>query len=65
MSPGTEAITGSLPEERQGVASALNDTVREFGGALGVALMGSLLSSGYSGHIGNVTAGLSPEAAAA
>ena len=48
MSPGTEAITGSLPEERQGVASALNDTVREFGGALGVALMGSLLSSGYS-----------------
>ncbi len=65
MSPGTEAITSSLPEERQGVASALNDTVREFGGALGVALMGSLLSSGYSAHIGNVTAGLAPDAAAA
>jgi EmrB/QacA subfamily drug resistance transporter len=65
MSPGTEAITGSLPEERQGVASALNDTVREFGGALGVALMGSLLSSGYSANIGSVTAGLSPDAAAA
>ena len=63
MSPGTEAITSSLPEERQGVASALNDTVREFGGALGVALMGSLLSSGYSANIGSVTAGLSPEAA--
>ncbi|MEO5901907.1 MAG: MFS transporter [Ilumatobacteraceae bacterium] len=65
MSPGTEAITGSLPEERQGVASALNDTVREFGGALGVALIGSLLSSGYSDRIGNVTVGLPAEAAGA
>jgi Na+/melibiose symporter-like transporter len=58
MSPGTEAITGSLPEERQGVASALNDTVREFGGALGVALIGSLLSAGYNARIGTVTADL-------
>ena len=64
MSPGTEAITSSLPEERQGVASALNDTVREFGGALGVALMGSLLSAGYSAHIGAVTAGLPADLAA-
>ena len=64
MSPGTEAITSSLPEERQGVASALNDTVREFGGALGVALIGSVLSSGYNAHIGGVTAGL-PEGLAA
>ncbi|MFJ9543688.1 MFS transporter [Streptomyces sp. NPDC101225] len=47
MTPSTEAITGSLPRERQGVASALNDVTREFGTALGVALLGSLLSAGY------------------
>ena len=39
MSPATTAITDSLPAEKQGVASALNDTVREFGSALGVALI--------------------------
>lgn len=47
MTPSTEAITGSLPRERQGVASALNDVTREFGTALGVALLGALLSAGY------------------
>lgn len=46
MTPSTEAITGSLPRERQGVASALNDVTREFGTALGVALLGALLSAG-------------------
>ncbi|MFI6658674.1 MFS transporter [Streptomyces sp. NPDC050523] len=51
MTPSTEAITGSLPIERQGVASALNDVTREFGTALGVALLGSLLSAGYRGAI--------------
>jgi EmrB/QacA subfamily drug resistance transporter len=64
MSPGTTAITASLPQEHQGVASALNDTVREFGGALGVALMGSLLSAGYSSHIGAATTALPADAAA-
>ncbi|MFJ9363400.1 hypothetical protein ACIRRA_03135 [Nocardia sp. NPDC101769] len=47
MTPATEAITGSLPREQQGVASALNDVTREFGTALGVALLGALLSAGY------------------
>ncbi|MFI5764946.1 MFS transporter [Streptomyces sp. NPDC051563] len=47
MTPSTEAITGSLPREHQGVASALNDVTREFGTALGVALLGALLSAGY------------------
>lgn len=47
MPPSTEAITGALPPERQGVASALNDVAREFGTALGVALLGALLSAGY------------------
>ena len=47
MSPSTEAITSSLPHHRQGVASALNDVTREFGTALGVALLGAILSAGY------------------
>ncbi|MEV0398790.1 MFS transporter [Actinoallomurus sp. NPDC050550] len=51
MTPSTEAITGSLPSEHQGVASALNDVTREFGTALGVALLGALLSSGYRNAI--------------
>lgn len=51
MTPSTEAITSSLPREQQGVASALNDVTREFGTALGVALLGALLSAGYRGAI--------------
>ncbi|WP_205719103.1 MFS transporter [Actinomadura geliboluensis] len=51
MTPSTEAITSALPRERQGVASALNDVTREFGSALGVALLGALLSSGYRNAI--------------
>ncbi|HTN99905.1 MAG TPA: MFS transporter [Microthrixaceae bacterium] len=47
MTPSTEAITSSLPADKQGVASALNDTTREIGGAVGVALLGSILSAGY------------------
>jgi hypothetical protein len=47
MTPSTEAITGSLPRSRQGVASALNDVTRELGSALGVALLGAVLTAGY------------------
>jgi hypothetical protein len=38
MTPATAAIGETLPPEKQGVASALNDTSRKIGGALGVAL---------------------------
>ncbi|MFC9794742.1 MFS transporter [Streptomyces sp. NPDC127584] len=51
MTPSTEALAGSLPRERQGVASALNDVTREFGTALGVALLGALASAGYRGSV--------------
>ena len=47
MTPSTEAITSSLPRERQGVASALNDIAREFGSGLGIALLGAVLTAGY------------------
>ncbi|MYS87488.1 MFS transporter [Embleya scabrispora] len=58
MTPATEAITGALPHEHQGVASALNDVTREFGTALGVALLGALLSSGYRKAIDSRLAGV-------
>ena len=45
MAPATESIMGSLPPEKAGVGSAVNDTTREVGGALGVAVLGSVLSS--------------------
>jgi MFS family permease len=55
MAPASEAIMNSLPPEQAGVGSAVNDTVREVGGALGVAVIGSLVSAGYrSGlHLGS------------
>lgn len=63
MTPATEAITATLPTEKQGVASALNDTSREVGGAVGVALLGSILSSGYRSAIESDLVGLPPELA--
>ena len=45
MAPATDAIMGSLPEAKMSVGSAINDTTRVAGGALGVAVLGSLLAS--------------------
>jgi EmrB/QacA subfamily drug resistance transporter len=42
--PATTAIVASLPAAKQGVASAVNDTAREVGGALGIAVLGSILA---------------------
>jgi EmrB/QacA subfamily drug resistance transporter len=47
MAPVTESIMGSLPPERAGVGSAVNDTTRQTGGALGVAVLGSVLLARY------------------
>lgn len=58
MTPSTEAITSTLPRERQGVASALNDVTREFGTAIGVALLGAILSAGYRNAIDSQLNGL-------
>lgn len=63
MTPATEAITETLPADKQGVASALNDTSRELGGAVGVALLGSILSSGYASAIEPALEGLPAELA--
>ncbi|MDA0168873.1 MFS transporter [Solirubrobacter taibaiensis] len=43
--PATESIMGSLPPARANIGSAVNDTTRELGGALGVAIVGSIMAS--------------------
>jgi hypothetical protein len=63
MSPSTTAITASLAEEKQGVASALNDTVREMRGAIGIALLGSVLNASYPSHVSAAADRLPPEPA--
>jgi len=63
MTPATEAITETLPPEKQGVASALNDTSRELGGAVGIALLGSVLAAGYKSAIDPALAGVPTELA--
>jgi EmrB/QacA subfamily drug resistance transporter len=48
MAPATDSIMSVVPAERAGVGSAVNDTTRELGGALGVAVIGSLASAHYA-----------------
>jgi MFS family permease len=47
----TEAIMSSLPREKAGVGSAVSNTIRQVGGALGVAVLGSVLSAVYRGQV--------------
>jgi EmrB/QacA subfamily drug resistance transporter len=65
MAPATDAIMGSLPKAKAGIGSAMNDVVREVGGTLGVAVLGSIVSTGYASGIGDATSGLPAEAGAA
>jgi len=58
--PATEAIVEALPPAKQGVASALNDVLREFGAAIGIAAIGSAFNSGYRLAVDDIT-GLPPE----
>ena len=51
MAPATESIMGSLAPSEAGVGSAVNDTTREIGGALGVAIIGSVASSLFAGRL--------------
>ncbi len=62
MAPATESIMSSLPLAHAGVGSAMNDTVRMVGGTLGVAILGSLLSSGYGADMETSAQALPPQA---
>ena len=62
--PATESIMGSLSPDKAGIGSAVNDTTRELGGTLGVAIVGSVFSSLYIGSLdsaGGVFGSLPPE----
>lgn len=61
VAPATESIMSTLPRERAGAGSAVNTTVRQVGGALGVAILGSLLSAGYRSGITPSLSVLQPE----
>jgi EmrB/QacA subfamily drug resistance transporter len=65
MAPATESIMSSLPLAHAGVGSAMNDTVRMVGGTLGVAILGSLLSSSYGADMEGAVEGLPAQAGAA
>jgi Na+/melibiose symporter-like transporter len=51
MAPATDSIMGSLPLAKAGVGSAVNDTTRQIGGAVGVAVVGSVFASIYSSRV--------------
>ena len=59
--PATHAIVASLPQDKQGVASAVNDLSRELGGVLGVAILGSVLNAGYRSELADAGLGLPGE----
>ena len=61
--PATVAITNALPEEKQGVASAMNDTAREVGSAMGIAILGAALAETYKSEIKSATTRLPVELA--
>jgi EmrB/QacA subfamily drug resistance transporter len=56
-SPATEAIMGALPLAKAGAGSAVNDTTREVGGTLGVAVLGSVMVSVYGARVADVLHG--------
>jgi hypothetical protein len=63
MAPATESIMGLLPLAKAGVGSAMNDTTRQLGGALGVAVLGSILASSYGSAIAPILRGAPPQIA--
>ncbi|BCJ49432.1 MFS transporter [Actinoplanes sp. NBRC 14428] len=58
MPPATESIMAALPREKAGVGSAVSNTIRQIGGALGVAALGAVLSSAYRDDMAGATSAL-------
>jgi EmrB/QacA subfamily drug resistance transporter len=48
MAPATDSVMGAVPEAKAGVGSAMSDVTRQVGGALGVAVIGSIIGSAYA-----------------
>lgn len=60
MPPVTVAIMSSLPREKAGAGSAINNTFRQVGGSLGVAVLGAVLSTTYRNGIADKLSALPP-----
>jgi MFS family permease len=58
MPPATEAVMSVVPRERAGAGSALTNTARQVSGALGVAVLGSILAQAYRSQLGPHLGGL-------
>lgn len=65
MTPMTTQLMASVPRDRAGMGSATNDTTRELGGALGVAVLGSLVAGQYSSGVASALADVPADVAAA
>lgn len=61
MAPSTGSIMNSLPLAKAGVGSAVNDTSREIGGAVGIAVLGSILNSGYRARVSDAVPAVAPD----
>ena len=64
MAPATESIMSVVPREKAGAGAAVNNSVRQVGGALGIAILGSLLAASYSANLGSAVDALPPGARA-
>lgn len=62
--PSTDAVMAAVPEANAGLGSALNDTSRQVGAALGIGVLGSLTNALYSAQIADSLTGLAPNVAA-
>jgi hypothetical protein len=62
MAPATESIMSVVPREKAGAGAAVNNAVRQVGGALGVAILGSVLASAYATRLGADVDALPPAA---
>jgi MFS transporter, DHA2 family, multidrug resistance protein len=58
MGPATGSVMSSVPEEKSGAGSAMNDVTRQVAGALGTAVIGSLITSLYADNLGDAAASL-------
>jgi EmrB/QacA subfamily drug resistance transporter len=63
MSPTTDLLMSAVPRKQAGMGSAMNDTTRELGGSLGVAVFGSLLASRYASQLADAVTQLPARAA--
>jgi len=62
IAPATNSLLSVVPQAKAGAGAAVNNTVRQVGGALGVAVIGTVLATSYSGHLGHTLDRLPPHA---